>query len=322
MGRLWLGLERSPGKKAEFARPERRDCRVRRHLLIRHLQYMAGATWRGTGIAVHRQSGSALSIAIMFWFAGLIGMGMETKIFNRWLGAQVLRTTAGHRFPAVGAATEPASYAASFNPSPSVVIGVVSSTCNNSGSSADRLSPTARRRRERSPPRLPIPSHDSRPLGTSARWLRPAAVLTYFFLYVAPPPVSVLPGRPPTEAMAAILLACGGVVFVLSDKEVTFAAIRHGWDDMMAILNWVSPIRSSMIHTLTRFDLPVQTVAAVCLLFCWVERSQSWPSKAGQWPQCERPRRGEGEALCRRVTALIELDVGSRPCSGADDIGR
>jgi hypothetical protein len=65
-------------------------------------------------------------------------------------------------------------------------------------------------------------------------------LLTYFFLYVAPPKESVMPSRPPTEAMAAVSLACGGVVFVLSDEEITFAAMRHGWDDMMAFLNLVS----------------------------------------------------------------------------------
>lgn len=36
------------------------------------------------------------------------------------------------------------------------------------------------------------------------------------------------------------MLSCGGVVFVLSDEEVTFAAMRHGWDDLMAFMNVVS----------------------------------------------------------------------------------
>jgi H+/Cl- antiporter ClcA len=56
--------------------------------------------------------------------------------------------------------------------------------------------------------------------------------LTYFFLYLRPP-ASILPSRPPTEALAALMLTCGGVVFILSTEQVTFAAMRHGFDDIM-----------------------------------------------------------------------------------------
>lgn len=65
-------------------------------------------------------------------------------------------------------------------------------------------------------------------------------LLTYFFLFVAPKTDSILPSRPPTEALAAVSVTCGGVVFVLSDEEVMFSAMRHGWDDIMAFLNLVS----------------------------------------------------------------------------------
>lgn len=60
--------------------------------------------------------------------------------------------------------------------------------------------------------------------------------LTYFFLYLRPP-ASILPSRPPTEALAALSLTCGGIVFMLSTEQVTFAAMRHGADDLMAGLN-------------------------------------------------------------------------------------
>merc|ERR1712157_378595 len=42
---------------------------------------------------------------------------------------------------------------------------------------------------------------------------------------------------------------CGGLVFMLSSEEVSFAAMRSGYGDFMAILN--------------------VAVAAVALLFCW-----------------------------------------------------
>lgn len=65
-------------------------------------------------------------------------------------------------------------------------------------------------------------------------------LLTYFYLWLAPPTDSVMPSRPPTEALASWCLACGGVVFVLSDEEISYSAMRHGWDDNMAFLNLVS----------------------------------------------------------------------------------
>jgi len=55
--------------------------------------------------------------------------------------------------------------------------------------------------------------------------------LTYFFLWLNPPR-SFLPSRPPTEALASFLLACGGLVFIFSTEEVTFAAMRKGHDGM------------------------------------------------------------------------------------------
>lgn len=53
--------------------------------------------------------------------------------------------------------------------------------------------------------------------------------LTYFFLWLGPPR-SILPSRPPTEALASFFLTCGGLVFMFSDEEVTIAAMRKGSD--------------------------------------------------------------------------------------------
>lgn len=53
--------------------------------------------------------------------------------------------------------------------------------------------------------------------------------LTYFFLWLGPPK-SILPSRPPTEALGSFFLACGGLVFIFSTEEVTIAAMRRGRD--------------------------------------------------------------------------------------------
>jgi hypothetical protein len=61
-----------------------------------------------------------ISIAVMFWFAGLVGMGLESRRLRRWLSA-VATATSNRNSDAVA---EPASYGASFNPFPALVIGV------------------------------------------------------------------------------------------------------------------------------------------------------------------------------------------------------
>lgn len=51
-----------------------------------------------------------------------------------------------------------------------------------------------------------------------------------------------MPSRPPTEGLAAFCLACGGVLFFLSDEEIAYAAMRHAYDDGFAFLCWVSHV--------------------------------------------------------------------------------
>lgn len=64
-----------------------------------------------------------ISIAVMFWFAGLIGMGLESRRLRRWLAAVATASliTSNKNSEAIA---EPASYGASFNPFPALVIGV------------------------------------------------------------------------------------------------------------------------------------------------------------------------------------------------------
>ncbi|KAK4688440.1 hypothetical protein P7C73_g1670, partial [Tremellales sp. Uapishka_1] len=74
--------------------------------------------------------------------------------------------------------------------------------------------------------------------------------LTYFFLWLKPPTDSEMPSRPPTEVLTSFGYAAGGIVFMLSAEEVSFAAMRSGFDDPMAFLNF--------------------TIAITSLIFCWI----------------------------------------------------
>lgn len=59
----------------------------------------------------------------MFWFAGLIGMGIESRRVRRWLAASV-SASAQSIIGSQGTVDEPPSYVSSFNPFPALVIGV------------------------------------------------------------------------------------------------------------------------------------------------------------------------------------------------------
>jgi len=60
-----------------------------------------------------------ISIAVMFWFAGLLGMALESKTLRRWLSSRATSVLKPDDH-----VTPPPSYAASFNPFPALVIGV------------------------------------------------------------------------------------------------------------------------------------------------------------------------------------------------------
>ncbi|KAI0254928.1 hypothetical protein BJV78DRAFT_886943 [Lactifluus subvellereus] len=170
-----------------------------------------------------------ISIAVMFWFAGLVGMGLESRRLRRWFTAQSFASLKGSSRVS-DVITEPASYRSSFNPFPALVMGVTGAAMS---------------------------AHFQKYLFqvkihalwgyclTGFAFLR---CLTYFFVWLNPP-CSIHPSRPPSEAVASFFLSCGGLIFVMSDEEITFAAMRRGYDDVMMFLN--------------------VAVAVTCFAFCW-----------------------------------------------------
>ena len=59
----------------------------------------------------------------MFWFAGLMGMGLESKAVRRWMATASVAASGRGKY-GVESETEPLSYSGSFNPFPALVIGV------------------------------------------------------------------------------------------------------------------------------------------------------------------------------------------------------
>ncbi|CAO1623106.1 unnamed protein product [Jaminaea pallidilutea] len=186
-----------------------------------------------------------ISIAVMFWFAGALGLALETRWVRELINLPIsqhhpsasrpkLRSrlqASGDQEALVAAQAPPPSYAGSFNPFPALCIGVTG---------------------------IVMAAHHQDyvyQVQIHALWgqlLAGFAVLrclTYFFLWLRPP-TSVLPSRPPTEALASLSLTAGGVVFMISTEEVSFAAMRNGFGDFMAIL--------------------CITVALVCFLFALI----------------------------------------------------
>ncbi|RDB22739.1 putative membrane protein C3B8.06 [Hypsizygus marmoreus] len=170
-----------------------------------------------------------IGIAVMFCFAGLIGLGIESKTIRNWLAASTFASVNSEHAPEDTMA-EPPSYAASFNPFPALVIGVT-------GAAMAAHAQTYL---------FQVEIHEL--WGNLLVAFSVLRCFTYFFLWLGPPR-SILPSRPPTEALGSFFLACGGLVFMFSTEEVTIAAMRRGRDDMMMFLN--------------------VAVAMTCFAFCW-----------------------------------------------------
>jgi hypothetical protein len=156
-----------------------------------------------------------ISIAVMFWFAGLVGMGLESKTFRRWLAAGSIASqhhaTSVHQSAGQNSVAEPPTYIASFNPFAALCIGIMGTVM------AAHFQPYL----------FQVQIHAL--WGNLLTAFSVMRCLTYFFLWLSPPR-SILPSRPPTEAIASFFLACGGLVFMFSTEEVTIAAMRQGHD--------------------------------------------------------------------------------------------
>ena len=157
------------------------------------------------------------------------GMGIESRRIRRLLASSAFSSLQGAR-SRQGPVEEPPSYSGSFNPFPALVIGVTGAAM------AAHFQPYVFEVRPYFLKGILFLQLDK--VQIHSLWgnlLVAFSVLrwfTYFFLWLGPPQ-SVLPSRPPTEALGSFFLACGGLVFMFSTEEVTIAAMRRGRDGML-----------------------------------------------------------------------------------------
>lgn len=163
----------------------------------------------------------------MFWFAGLLGMALESKILRQWIADSTVSSSKPSKL-SQSIVEEPPSYVASFNPFPATVIGIT-------GMAMAVHHQTYLFQVSSSSNYIIITFHCLYQVQIHNLWgnllvgFSVMRCLTYFFVWLRPPR-SILPSRPPTEALGSFFLACGGLVFMFSTEEVTIAAMRREKD--------------------------------------------------------------------------------------------
>lgn len=169
-----------------------------------------------------------ISIAVIFWFAGIMGMILETKIFKNLLALPVALKQSDINGrdnseitceEAVALPAKPPSYNFSFNPFSALVIGITGVAM--AAHHQDYI--------------YEVSIHSL--WGNLLAGFSVFRILTYFFLFLRPPTSSIMPSRPPTEVLASFCLTSRGLVFMLSSEEVSLVAMRNGFGDFMMILN-------------------------------------------------------------------------------------
>lgn len=166
-----------------------------------------------------------ISIPVLWWFGGLISMALESQSVRRLIAigtssldsAESLDSARDHEQRVSEPATQ--TYAGSFNPLPTLILGIT-------GSAMAAHTQT-----------YLFAVHMHMLWGNLFLAFAVLRCLTYMFLWLKPPTTEpgVLPSRPPTEALASLFLACGGLALMASTEQIEFGAMRHGYGELVAV---------------------------------------------------------------------------------------
>ncbi|KKK20050.1 integral membrane protein, partial [Aspergillus rambellii] len=177
------------------------------NMFLEHLG-SAGGAWTATDL-------EHVSISIMFFGGGLCGMLFESKRVKNWLNSSVLRYPS--HLEARGAPDAawrvPDTQGVSLNPMPALVILLLGMMMGSHHQTSM------------------VSSMVHKQWGNMLVGFALARGMTYVLLYIKPP-TSYLPSRPPTEIIAAFCLTAGGLIFMLSTRNVIDAIEYYDLDAM------------------------------------------------------------------------------------------
>lgn len=231
-----------------------------------------------------------ISIAVMYWFAGALGVLLETRWVRNLLNVPVAlnhpsakevssarvqrgRNADAEQEPIVAAQEAPPSYSGSFNPFPALCVGITGIAM--AAHHQDYV--------------YEVKIHEL--WGQLLAGFAVLRCITYFFLWLRPP-MSILPSRPPTEALASFSLTAGGLVFMISSEEVSFAAMRNGFDDFMAI----------MCITVAFICFIFALIAGLMIVKAWAVRREM--RRDSQKSKADKPGAAEGDVDAETVFVL------------------
>ncbi|KAI2483278.1 hypothetical protein Ptr902_05595 [Pyrenophora tritici-repentis] len=152
-----------------------------------------------------------VSISIMFFGGGLLGMCIESTKVRELLNSGVVASQAAsvqHE-----AWQEPRQYRFSMNPLPALIIMLLGKMMSSHHQTS----------------MVSTMIHSQ--WGSMFMGFALARGVTYITLYISPP-TSFLPSRPPTEIVTAFCLIAGGVTFMVSNKDTVAALESYNLDAM------------------------------------------------------------------------------------------
>lgn len=153
-----------------------------------------------------------VSISVMFFGGGLLGMIVESSRMRELLNSAVLSAQLPSQFHDESW-QHPRQYRFSMNPMPGLIILLLGKMM--SSHHQDSM--------------LSTMVHSQ--WGTMFMGFALARALTYITLYIRPP-TSYLPSRPPTEVITAFCLIAGGITFMVSNKDTIAALESYNLDAM------------------------------------------------------------------------------------------
>lgn len=215
------------------------------------LEHLAG--WGGAWSATDLEH---VSISILFFGGGLCGMLFESKRVKDLLNCTVLRPASQATTRTPDAAWNlPDTQSVPLNPMPALVILLLGSMMGSHHQTSM------------------ISTMVHKQWGNLLVGFSVARAVTYFLLYLKPP-TSYLPARPPTEIIAAFCLISGGLVFMLSTRNVVDSMEYYELDAMFTF---------TVSMGLTAFIMACEIL--VIALKAWAMKRESRPQlPAYQFP--------------------------------------